>query len=137
MKTFKQFTLDEGWKDYLPSMDDVYATGLNFADTATMGGYKYARAGVDYAAKNALKLVGKGKGTTYDRELKQEKEKLTKAEKHSPKASAIGDIAGYGAVTVAPQLPLVGAAATNALKANEIGTKAGSMYKSLRTIIGR
>ena len=30
MKTFKQFSIDEGWKDYLPSMpkmDDVYATG--------------------------------------------------------------------------------------------------------------
>ena len=138
MKTFKQFTIDEGWKDYLPSMptmDDVYATGLNFADTATMGGYKYARAGADYAAKNAMKLAGYGKGTTYDKELKQEKEKLAKAEKQSPKSSAVGDVAAYGAVALTPYLELK--LANDALKAGEIGSKVATVAKGLRTIIGR
>lgn len=140
MKTFKQFTMDEGWKDYLPSMpsmDDIYATGLNFADTATMGGYKYARAGADYAAKNYIgKPLGLSKGTTWEKELKQEKEKLAKAEKHSPKASAAGDLAAYGAVALAPEIPLIGATATNALKAGEIATKTGEVAKKLRTILG-
>lgn len=135
MKTFKQFTMDEGWKDYLPSMSDVGATALNFADTATMGGYKYARAGVDYAAKNAAKLAGYGKGTTYDKELKQEKEKLAKAEKESPKASAVGDVAAYGAVALTPYLELK--LANDALKAGEIGNKVATVGKSLRTILGR
>lgn len=138
MKTFKQFTIDEGWRDYLPSMpsmNDVYATGLNFADTATMGGYKYARAGVDYAAKNAAKLAGYGKGTSYEKELKQEKEKLAKAEKESPKASAVGDVAAYGAVAITPYLELK--LANDALKAGEIGSKAATVAKSLRTILGR
>lgn len=137
MKTFKQFTVNEGWRDYVPSMKDISAAGLNLADTATLGGYKYARAGADYATKNAMKLAGYGKGTSYEKELKQEKEKLAKAEKESPRASAAGDIAGYGAVAVAPEIPLIGAAATNAFKAAEIGTKAKDVYKSLRTIIGK
>ncbi len=138
MKTFKQFTVNEGWKDYLPSMptmSDVGATALNFADTATMGGYKYARAGVDYAAKNAAKLAGYGKGTTYDKELKQEKEKLAKAEKESPRASAVGDVAAYGAVALTPYLELK--LANDALKAGEIGNKVATVGKSLRTILGR
>jgi hypothetical protein len=137
MKTFKQFTMNEGWKDYIPSMKDVGSAAINFADTATLGGYKYARAGADYTAKNAMKLAGYGKGTTYQKELDQEKEKLAKAEKESPRSSATGDIAGYGAVALAPELPLIGAAATNALKAAEIGSKATDVYKSLRTIIGK
>ena len=137
MKTFKQFTMNEGWRDYLPSMKDISAAGLNLADTATLGGYKYARAGADYAAKNAMQLAGYGKGTTYEKELKQEKEKLAKAEKESPRASAAGDIAGYGAVAAAPELPLIGSAASTALKASEIGSKAGDVYKSLKTIIGK
>jgi hypothetical protein len=135
MRTYKQFTIDEGWKDYIPSMKDVYATGLNLADTATMGGYKYARAGVDYAAKNAMKLAGYGKGTSYEKELKQEKEKLAKAEKESPRASAVGDVAGYGAMALTPYLELK--LANDAYKAGEVGTKAMTIGKSLRTIIGR
>ena len=138
MLTFKQFTINEGWKDYLPSMPsmkDVYATGLNFADTATMGGYKYARAGADYAVKNTMNLAGYGKGTTYDKELKQEKEKLSKADKESPRASAVGDVVAYGAVALTPYLELK--LANDALKAGEMGTKAATVAKSLRTIIGK
>lgn len=137
MKTFKQFTVNEGWRDYIPSMKDISAAGLNLADTATLGGYKYARAGADYAVKNAMQLAGYGKGTTYQKELDQEKEKLAKAEKQSPRASAVGDIAGYGAVAVAPELPLIGSAASTALKAGELGSKANDVYKSLRTVIGK
>lgn len=133
MKTFMQFT--EGLSDYLPSMKDINAAALNFADTATLGGYKYARAGVDYAAKNAAKLAGYGSGTTYNKELEQEKEKLANAEKESPKSSAAGDLGGMGAMALTPYLELK--LANDAYKAGEVGGKVISAAKSLRTIIGR
>jgi hypothetical protein len=139
MKTFNQFTLDEGWKDYLPSMpsmNDVYATGLNYADTISGGTYKdFIRPGIDYAAKNAMKLAGYGKGTTFEKEKKQEYEKLAKAEKESPKASAIGDIAAYATMIGMPYLRL--SLADKAMKANEAGAKTAAVAKGLRTIIGR
>ena len=139
MKTFKQFSIDEGWKDYLPSMpkmDDVYATGLNFADTISGGTYKdYIRPGIDYAEKNTEYKLGYGKGTTFEKEKKQEHEKLAKAEKESPKASAVGDVAAYAAMVGMPYLRL--SVADNALKAGEVGSKAASVAKGLRTIIGR
>ena len=139
MKTFKQFTMDEGWKDYLPSMpskEDIYATGLNFADTISGGTYKdYIRPGIDYAVKNTAYKLGYGKGTTFEKEKKQEHEKLAKAEKESPKASAVGDVAAYAAMVGMPYLRL--SVADNALKAGEVGSKAASVAKGLRTIIGR
>jgi len=139
MKTFKQFTLDEGWKDYLPSMpsmNDVYATGLNYADTISGGTYKdFIRPGIDYAAKNTMKLAGYGKGTTFEKERKQEYEKLAKAEKESPRASAIGDIAAYATMIGMPYLRL--SLADKAMKANEAGAKTAAVAKGLRTIIGR
>jgi hypothetical protein len=139
MKTFKQFTLDEGWKNYLPSMpsmNDVYATGLNYADTISGGTYKdFIRPGIDYAAKNTMKLAGYGKGTTFEKERKQEYEKLAKAEKESPKASAIGDIAAYATMIGMPYLRL--SLADKAMKANEAGAKTAAVAKGLRTIIGR
>ena len=139
MKTFKQFTLDEGWKDYLPSMpsmNDVYATGLNYADTISGGTYKdYIRPGIDYAAKNTMKLAGYGKGTTFEKERKQEYEKLAKAEKESPRASAIGDIAAYATMIGMPYLRL--SLADKAMKANEAGAKTAAVVKGLRTIVGR
>jgi len=139
MKTFKQFTLDEGWRDYLPSMPskkDIYATGLNFADTLSGGTYKdYIRPGIDYAAKNAAYKLGYGKGTTFEKEKKQEYEKLAKAEKESPKASAIGDVAAYATMFGMPYLRL--SLADKAMKANEAGTKTAAVVKGLRTILGR
>lgn len=139
MKTFKQFTLDEGWKDYLPSMpsvNDVYATGLNFADTLSGGTYKdYIRPGIDYAVKNTAHKLGYGKGTTFEKEKKQEYEKLAKAEKESPRASATGDVAAYAAMIGMPYLRL--SLADNAMKANEAGTKTAAVVKGLRTILGR
>lgn len=139
MKSFKQFSkdIDEGWKDYLPSIKNINSAALSFADTATLGGYKYARAGVDYAAKNAMNLAGVGSSTTYKKELEQEKEKLSQSGKESPRAAAAGNLAGYGAIAMAPEIPLIGAAATKALKAAEIGSKTSQVVKGLRTIIGK
>ena len=139
MKTFKQFTMDEGWKDYLPSMpskEDIYATGLNFADTISGGTYKdYIRPGIDYAVKNTAYKLGYGKGTTFEKEKKQEHEKLTKAEKESPRASAVGDVAAYATMIGMPYLRL--SLADKAMKANEAGAKTAAVAKGLRTILGR
>lgn len=139
MKTFKQFTIDEGWKDYLPSvpsMNDVYATGLNFADTLSGGTYKdYIRPGIDYAVKNTAYKLGYGKGTTFEKEKKQEHEKLAKAEKESPRASAVGDVAAYAAMVGMPYLRL--SLADKAMKANEAGAKTAAVAKGLGTILGR
>jgi hypothetical protein len=139
MKTYKQFTIDEGWKDYIPSMPsmkDVYATGLNYADTISGGTYKdYIRPGIDYAVKNTAHKLGYGKGTTFEKEKKQEYEKLAKAEKESPKASAVGDIAAYATMVGMPYLRL--SLADKAMKANEAGAKTAAVAKGLRTIIGR
>jgi hypothetical protein len=106
MMSFKEFlkqndpSLEEGWAD-------VGAFGRNFANTATGGGYKYARAGADYLVKTGLKKLGVkgGEDTTYERELEQEKEKLDKDSKEKPAASAAGDIAGHAV----PYVPVVGA----------------------------
>jgi hypothetical protein len=107
MMSFKEFlkqndpSLEEGWAE------KVGAFGRGFADKATFGGYKYARAGLDYGVKSGLKKLGikGGEDTTYDRELEQEKEKLDKDSKDEPLASAAGDIAGHAV----PYVPVVGA----------------------------
>ena len=139
MKTFKQFTINEGWKDYLPSMpskEDIYATGLNFADTISGGTYKdYIRPGIDYAVKNTAYKLGHGKGTTFEKEKKQEHEKLTKAEKESPRASAVGDVAAYATMVGMPYLRLN--LADKAMKANEAGAKTAAVAKGLGTILGK
>jgi hypothetical protein len=101
MLTFREFLeeqkrIEEGWKDYVPSANTVSTFGRNFADKATMGGYKYARAGADYVVKKAL-----GRKTTYQKELDQEKEKLAKGEKNEPMASVAGDVAGDVAASAA------------------------------------
>ena len=131
--------MDEGWKDYLPSMpskEDIYATGLNFADTISGGTYKdYIRPGVDYAVKNTAYKLGYGKGTTFEKEKKQEHEKLAKAEKESPKASAVGDVAAYATMVGMPYLRL--SLADKAMKANEAGAKTAAVAKGLGTILGR
>jgi hypothetical protein len=106
VKSYKQFvaearenSLDEGWRDYLPSADQVSAFGRNFADKATLGGYKYARAGADYVVKKAM-----GKKTTYKKELDQEKEKLKAGEKKYPGTTVAADLAGHIApAIVAPE----------------------------------
>jgi hypothetical protein len=79
-----------------------------FADNATAGGYKYARAGVDFVAKRTLNALGLrgGEKTTYGRELDQEKEKLSKDYEKEPLASAAGDIAGHAL----PYVPVIGGA---------------------------
>lgn len=116
--------------------DSISAFGRQAADTATLGGYKYARAGVDYAAKNALSLAGYGKGTTYQKELDQEKEKLAHDEAEHQQASSAGKLAGIGAMTLAPELPAVGGAAGSALAAGEKATKAGTIFNYARKAIG-
>ena len=88
--------------------DKIGAFGRGFADKATGGGYKYARAAVDYGAKrtlNALGLKG-GEKTTYGRELDQEKEKLKIDSEKEPLASAAGDVAGHAI----PYAPVIGGA---------------------------
>ena len=116
--------------------DSISAFGRQAADTATLGGYKYARAGVDYAAKNALSLAGYGKGTTYQKELDQEKEKLAHDEAEHQQASSAGKLAGIGAMTLAPELPAVGGAAGGALAAGEKATKAGTIFNYARKALG-
>jgi hypothetical protein len=108
MLTFKEFRqlqeetdyeLEEGWKDYVPSMKSVSTFGRNFADKASLGTYKYVRAGADTVIKKAL-----GRKTTYNRELEQEKQKLAKGEKDEPGASVLGDVAGTAALVAAPEV---------------------------------
>lgn len=112
MKTFREFCesqeLEEGWKDYIPSGERIAAFGRNFADKATLGGYRHARAAVDYVVKKAL-----GRKTTYKKELDQENEKLKSGEKNYPGTTVVGDIAGKIAPgLVAPEVT----AAAHALK---------------------
>ena len=129
--------VDEGITDYLPSMDSVSAFGRNVADTATFGTYKYARAGADYVAKKALKATGLSKkDTTYSRELDQEKEKLAKDDVKHPQAAAAGDIAGMGAMAVAPEIPGVGAALGSAMKGGETVSKIPSYLGLAKRAIG-
>jgi len=129
--------VDEGITDYLPSMDSVSAFGRNVADTATFGGYKYARAGADYVAKKALKATGLSKNdTTYSRELDQEKEKLARDDVKNPQAAAAGDIAGMGAMAIAPEIPGVGAAIGSAMKGGETVSKIPSYLGLARRAIG-
>lgn len=61
-------------------------------DSATIGGGKYLRAGVDYAAKKIM-----GQDTSYSKELDQEIEKDTKAQKDYPTAWKVGDYAADAA----------------------------------------
>lgn len=111
--------VDEGLSDYLPSADSIYAFGRNAADTATLGGYKYARAAADYTAKNVASKLGYGKGTDYSKELDQEKQKLARDDIKNSRASAAGDIAGYAALAVAPEIPAVGKTLGSAISGGE------------------
>jgi hypothetical protein len=107
MLTFKEFlkqndpSLEENWAE------KAGAFGRGFAKTATGGAYQNVRAAGDYVVKTGLKKLGirGGEDTTYDRELKQEKEKLDKDSKEQPAASAAGDIVGHAV----PYVPVVGA----------------------------
>lgn len=122
----KRIQEGEGW------WDSVSAFGRQAADTATLGGYKYARAGVDYAAKNAASALGYGKGTTYNKELDQEKEKLAHDEKEHQQASSAGKLAGYGAMAVAPNIP----GAASALAAGEKAAKVPYYLGLARKAVG-
>jgi hypothetical protein len=129
--------VDEGITDYLPSMDSVSAFGRNVADTATFGGYKYARAGADYVAKKALKATGLSKkDTTYSKELDQEKEKLANDDVKHSQAAAVGDIAGNFAQVAAPGIPGVGGAIGSAINSGEKIGKISSYLGLARRAIG-
>ena len=122
---------DEDW------MDDLYSAGRNFADTATLGGYKYARAGADYAAKNALHKLGySDKGTDYQKELDQEIEKLDKDWKENPGAS----LAGMGGALAIPVAGEYGAAVKGAQgiagQALDTYGKAVKMYPLAKAALG-
>jgi hypothetical protein len=103
--------------------DSISAFGRQAADTATFGGYKYARAGADYAAKNIASMAGYGKGTTYDKELDQEKEKLAHDDAEHQQASSAGRLAGATAVVAAPEIPVVGATIGSAISAGDKASK--------------
>jgi hypothetical protein len=115
--------INEGISDYLPSADSIYAFGRNAADTASFGTYKYGRAGAEYVARNVASKLGYGKGTDYDTELKQEKDKLARDDIKNPQAAAAGDIAGYAALALAPEIPVVGRAIGSTLGAVEKASK--------------
>lgn len=74
----------------------------------TMGAGKYGRAATDYAVKNLGSLAGMSEPTTFDKELEQEKEKDTAAQRDYPAAYDMGDklataaqlATGVGAVKV-------------------------------------
>lgn len=134
--TIKRKKVEEGISDYLPSADSIYAFGRNAADTATFGGYKYARAGADYAAKNIASKLGYGKGTDYDTELKQEKDKLARDDIKNPQAAAAGDIAGYAALAIAPELPVVGRAIGSTMGAVEKASKVPYYVGLARKAVG-
>ena len=132
----KKKNVDEGISDYLPSADSIYAFGRNAADTATFGGYKYARAAADYATKNVASKLGYGKGTTYNKELEQEKQKLARDDVKNPKASAAGDIAGYAALAVAPEIPAVGKTLGSAISGAEKASKVPYYFNLARKAVG-
>lgn len=144
MLTFKEYRelknkkeIDEGLSDYLPSADSIYAFGRNAADTATFGGYKYARAAGDYAVKNTMKAVGlRKKGTSFKRELDQEKQKLASDDIKSPRASAAGDIAGIAGAAIAPEIPAIGAAIGGAQKAHDTVQKSSKVWSLARRALG-
>lgn len=144
MLTFKEFRelreqqeIDEGITDYLPSRNSIGAFARNAADTATFGGYKYARAAGDYAVKNTMKAVGlRKKGTTFKRELDQEKEKLSYDDKNHPQASAAGDIAGIAGAALAPEVPAIGAAIGGAQKAHDTVQKSSKVWSLARRALG-
>jgi hypothetical protein len=98
MKSFKQFIKEAAPR--APSKENKQAdnTVSDFArgayNSATMDLGKYARAGVDYTFKNIGAKLGVSQPTTYDKELKQEKEKDTIAQTRSPDAYKYG---GYAA----------------------------------------
>ena len=126
-----QEPVDEGW------LDKVYAAGRNFADTASLGTAKYGRAGIDWAAKNAMHQLGYAdQGTSYQKELDQEIEKLDKDWKEEPGAS----LAGMGAALAIPIAGEYGAAVKGAqgLAGQALDTygKAVKMYPLAKAALG-
>jgi hypothetical protein len=122
---------EEGW------LDKVYAAGRNFADTASLGTAKYGRAGIDWAAKNAMHQLGYAdQGTSYQKELDQEIEKLDKDWKEEPGAS----LAGMGAALAIPVAGEYGAAVKGAQglagQALDTYSKAVKMYPLAKAALG-
>jgi hypothetical protein len=122
---------EEGW------LDKVWAAGRNFADTASLGTAKYGRAGIDWAAKNAMHQLGYAdQGTSYQKELDQEIEKLDKDWKQEPGASLVG----MGAALAIPITGEYGAAVKGAqgLAGQALDTygKAVKMYPLAKAALG-
>jgi hypothetical protein len=111
--------------------DSVSAFGRQAADAATGGTYKYARAGLDYAAKNTASALGYGKGTTYKRELDQEKEKLAHDDKEHQQASAAGKLVGPAVAYGASSIPAVGAALSTGEKVSKVPYYLGLARKAI------
>ena len=104
----------------LPAAADAAARG--FASSATFGAADHVAAAGDYLAKNAAWAVGLGKGTTYDKEYKQEQEKTERAQKEHPTAYTAGEWAplalggAKAAVSAAKAAPAVIKAIPGAIK---------------------
>ena len=90
--TEEQRDIVEGW------MDSLSAGARGAWNSATLDGGKFVRAGADYLAKNAANKLGYGKGTTYSKELDQEREKDTEAQTNNPTAYSVGDGIATGAM---------------------------------------
>lgn len=125
-------------------------------NSATMDLGKYARAGVDYGIKNLGAAVGIGKGTTYGKELEQEKQKDTIAQTRSPDAykyggytadaasaaTGLGGIAKLGVKTAVKQLPrLIGTQGEKLLGKESgerlLGAKLSGWMKKDQDLIGK
>lgn len=112
------------------------AFGRNAADVISLGGYKHARAYADYIAKQALKNIGYGSGSTYDRELKQEIEKLVRDDMDNPGAAGAGKLAGVVGAAAIPEIPVVGGIAGVGYKTAEVAHKVATAYKYARQMLG-
>lgn len=112
------------------------AFGRNAADVISLGGYKHARAYADYIAKQALKNIGYGSGSTYDRELKQEIEKLVRDDMDNPGAAGAGKLAGVVGAAAIPEIPVVGGIAGVGYKTAEVAHKVATAYKYAKQMLG-
>jgi hypothetical protein len=127
--TEEQLEIVEGW------MDSLAAGARGAWNSATLGGGKFVRAGADYLAKNAAAGLGYGKGTTFSKELDQEREKDTSAQEKNPTAYNVGS---YGADAAMLATGVGGLARLGAKGALKLGVKSAErMATKTPSLVGR
>jgi hypothetical protein len=127
--TEEQLEIVEGW------MDSLAAGARGAWNSATLGGGKFVRAGADYLAKNAASKLGYGQGTTFSKELDQEREKDTSAQEKNPTAYNVGN---YGADAAMLATGVGGLARLGAKGALKLGVKsAEKMATRTPSLVGR